>query len=151
MGTQTETNVEKKTAPKQPLTPEETEHFIRAKVTAENIIQEVRDAADFSEDLMKKADDSGTMETVRRMGRPSKAELHYLGCLDENCEQFGCLARRDYEGQIGCLKAENKRLEIALIEITTQPMDESFGLKYFDAVKIAAKALATSEPDLAKP
>lgn len=32
------------------------------------------------------------------------AELHYLSCLNEDCEIFSCVARRDYEGKISVLE-----------------------------------------------
>ena len=44
----------------------------------------------------------------------TKAESHYLNCADPNCEQFGCVARRDYESTIDALEDSEAKLRAQL-------------------------------------
>ena len=55
--------------------------------------------------------------------RGNPGQSHYLTCLDSECEYYVCVARRDYENQILCLKAQVKELtrSIKLIRKTLYP------------------------------
>lgn len=42
-----------------------------------------------------------------------KGELHYSGCIDENCEKVFCVERREYEAKIKKLEHVEAEFEIA--------------------------------------
>lgn len=44
-------------------------------------------------------------------------ERHYLTCQDENCEDFCCVARRDYERKISNLESKIEVVRKRLVDI----------------------------------
>ncbi len=46
------------------------------------------------------------------------SQSHYLTCIDDNCEQFACVARRDYESKITELE---RKLKVAAQAIKDFP------------------------------
>ncbi len=52
----------------------------------------------------------------------SKAEMHYLNCIDRDCEKYGCLARRDYERKIANLESKIESARLRFCQIRTHDL-----------------------------
>lgn len=54
----------------------------------------------------------------------TKAELHYLGCVDDDRERFACVARRDFQNEIDRLNDRISELEMEKSDMRAELTDQ---------------------------